>query len=57
MATTDRCIDNSPHTFVFVRQESEEVTRHYWETYDVYFCQKCLKYEKVEVPKKERRGW
>ncbi len=46
--TTERCIDGLPHNFKFLRQNTNEVSWHY----DIYFCCKCLKQERVEVPKK-----
>jgi hypothetical protein len=53
----ERCIDGSPHVFVFLRQETKEPTWHNFVTEDVFFCQKCLTTKSVEVPKKEARRW
>jgi len=33
---------NCEHEFMFLRQETEEVTWHCFKTYDIFFCKKCL---------------
>lgn len=55
--TTERCIDGSPHQFVFLRQTVTEKSWHNYRTEDLYFCQKCLTQQAVEVQKKEERRW
>jgi len=42
------------HRFIFLRQVSEEVSWHNWKTYDIFFCEKCLLYEKKEIEKPRR---
>ena len=55
---TDLCIDGAAHNFALLRQETREKSWHCFVTEDIFFCTKCLKQQKVEVEKVERRcGW
>jgi hypothetical protein len=44
------------HKFAFLRQQTEEVTWHNFKKYDVYFCEKCLEYKRIEVSPGHRFG-
>lgn len=42
------------HKYIFLRKEVEEKTWHNFVDNDVFFCEKCLEYKKIEQPKPHR---
>lgn len=43
--------ESCEHKFVYLRQESIGVSWHNWKKFDVYYCEKCLTYKKIELDK------